>query len=222
MSGGRSRADAAPLQPRRRIRRTVEAQGLENDAPVDCHMTANNVTNALFRNHTSFIKDRVHEMGRGVRGELRGAVPLEGRGSSVPVHAQGRPPETFPPRRAAALKRLRRGRRGRALDGLARNALQDSHAARPVDAIAVGRGCRVGAADSRDDASFPRRGRGTGRHVRAVPRPGFAARHCQRPRESRPGGRRQSACACAGACPRRRGRGARLPGAARLTTRPHP
>ena len=30
-------------------------------------MTANNVTNALFRNHTSFIKDRVHEMGRGVR-----------------------------------------------------------------------------------------------------------------------------------------------------------
>ena len=30
-------------------------------------MTANNVTNALFRNHTSFTKDPVHEMGRGVR-----------------------------------------------------------------------------------------------------------------------------------------------------------
>ena len=30
-------------------------------------LTAANVTNALYRNHTSFIKDRVYEMGRGVR-----------------------------------------------------------------------------------------------------------------------------------------------------------
>ena len=30
-------------------------------------LTASNVTNVLYRNHTSFIKDRVHEMGRGVR-----------------------------------------------------------------------------------------------------------------------------------------------------------
>ena len=28
---------------------------------------AGNVTNALYRNHTSFIKDRVHEIGRGIR-----------------------------------------------------------------------------------------------------------------------------------------------------------
>ena len=30
-------------------------------------MMAGNVTNALYRNHTSFIKDRVHEIGRGIR-----------------------------------------------------------------------------------------------------------------------------------------------------------
>ena len=30
-------------------------------------LTAGNVTNALYRNHTSFIKDRVHEIGRGIR-----------------------------------------------------------------------------------------------------------------------------------------------------------
>ena len=29
--------------------------------------TTGNVTNALYRNHTSFIKDRAPEMGRGVR-----------------------------------------------------------------------------------------------------------------------------------------------------------
>lgn len=29
-------------------------------------LTAGNVTNALYRNHTSFIKDRVHEIGRGI------------------------------------------------------------------------------------------------------------------------------------------------------------
>ena len=30
-------------------------------------MMAGNVTNALYRNHASFIKDRVHEIGRGIR-----------------------------------------------------------------------------------------------------------------------------------------------------------
>ena len=30
-------------------------------------LTSSNVTNVLYRNHTSFIRDRVHEMGRGVR-----------------------------------------------------------------------------------------------------------------------------------------------------------
>ena len=30
-------------------------------------LTADNATNALYRNHTSFIKDRVHESGRGIR-----------------------------------------------------------------------------------------------------------------------------------------------------------
>ena len=111
---------------------------------------------------------------------------------------------------------------GRALDGPAQNALQDIHAARPVDAVAVVRGFRARAAGSRDDASFPRRGRGTGRHVRSVPRPGFAAHRFKRPREPRSGRWRQPLCACAAVCPRRGDRGARLSGAARLTLRRHP
>ena len=57
--------------------------------------TGYNLTNALYRNHTSFIKDLAPEIGRGVRVNLLGAVLLE-TGRLRPVHAR-RPPAGVSP-----------------------------------------------------------------------------------------------------------------------------
>ena len=64
--------------------------------------TAGNLTNVLYRNHTSFIKDRAPEMGRRDPGELRGAVPLEGRGAPGAPSVRLAARRHHPSRRAAA------------------------------------------------------------------------------------------------------------------------